>query len=288
MTSTVDRPALAVVATPIGNLGDITARAVETLKASDMVLAEDTRNTGRLLAHLGINATLKAVHDHNERDAAPGLLEKIKQSEMLVSLVSDAGTPTISDPGYHLVRAAHAAGINVFAVPGACAAIAALSVAGLPSNSFTFEGFLPPRATARLDRLRTLSTAPQTTILYEAPHRLAALLDDVATVYEPTREIVIARELTKLHETLYRGTVADIRGIVEQDAYAERGELVVLLGPAAEQASADQARVLATLKAALRYLGPRDAAHLTAELTGAKPNAVYKMSLDLANADPHS
>ena len=195
---------LYVVATPIGNLGDLSPRAREVLAACELVAAEDTRHSGALLRHFGIATPLVSLHEHNESHRAPELVRRM-QSGAAVALVSDAGTPTISDPGYELVSMAAAAGIEITAIPGPCAALAAMSIAALPTARYAFEGFLPARAGARRRRLETLADDERTLVFYESPHRLHEMLVDCAALFGPARRATVARELTKLHETVYRG-----------------------------------------------------------------------------------
>src|SRR5665213_4489604 len=204
---------LEVVATPIGNLGDLSSRARAALVAADLIAAEDTRRTGALLAAIGVSGTLISLHDHNETGRIEELVRELAAGKV-IALVSDAGTPLLSDPGYHLVRAAAEAGIEVRAMPGASALTAALSIAGLPTDRFVFEGFLPARAAARRAALARLVAEPRTLIFFEAPHRIAATLEELAVLFGAQRHAVIARELTKLHEAVYRGTLAELIGAV--------------------------------------------------------------------------
>jgi 16S rRNA (cytidine1402-2'-O)-methyltransferase len=265
---------LFVVATPIGNLGDIGARALDTLRNAAAVCAEDTRRSGQLLAHFGIATPLLALHEHNEDAIAQKLVARLLAGESL-ALVSDAGTPLVSDPGFRLVRAARAAGVKVSPVPGASALIAALSVAGLPSDRFAFEGFLPAKASARRDRLQPLVAEPRTLIFYESSHRIAETLADMAQAFGGERPAVLARELTKLFETVLDGTLAELLAKVETDADQRKGEFVLLVQGAGEDADAKVAeglRLYATLK---QHLPPSTAAKLAAELSGAPRTALY-------------
>ncbi len=213
---------LFVVATPIGNLGDLTVRARETLAGADLIAAEDTRHTGQLLAQLGIRTPLLALHEHNEGARAGELVGRLRDGAR-IALVSDAGTPLISDPGYRLVAAAAEAGIAVVPVPGACAAVAALSVAGLATDRFVFEGFLPARAAARRARLAALAAETRTLVFYEAPHRVGETLADLAAAFGASRRAVLGRELTKLHESVYRGAVGDLATRADGDPNMARG-----------------------------------------------------------------
>ncbi len=271
---------LHVVATPIGNLGDLTPRAREILAGAALVLAEDTRRTAQLLAASGISAPLASVHEHNEAARVPEVLERLGRGEQL-ALVSDAGTPLVSDPGYRIVRAAAQAGFRVLAVPGACAAVAALSIAGLASDRFGFEGFLPSKDSARRTRLQELATQQQTLIFYEAPHRLARTLEDLAAAFTPEREAMVARELTKLFESAYRGTLGELAQRAQQDADMQRGEIVIVVAGAPEP-QADDAEARRVLEILLRELPVRQAAELAAQLTGMAPNAAYKLALRVA------
>ncbi|MGQ0429694.1 MAG: 16S rRNA (cytidine(1402)-2'-O)-methyltransferase [Gammaproteobacteria bacterium] len=271
---------LYLVATPIGNRGDISARAREILAAVHVVAAEDTRHSGRLLRELGLERPLVSLHEHNERARAAELVARLSAGES-VALVSDAGTPLVSDPGYPLVRAAIGAGIAVVPVPGPCAAIAALAASGLPAERFCFEGFLPARAVARRQRLAELAIEPRTLVLYEAPHRLAACLADLAGALGVGRQACVARELTKLHESFYRGGLGELAERARTDADLQRGESVIVVEGAAEQ-GADASRLDEALAVLLRHLPPSAAAAAAAELTGARRNDAYARALELA------
>lgn len=271
---------LYVVATPIGNLDDWSPRAVATLKAVRLVAAEDTRHSGRLLQHFDIATPLVAVHDHNEGARSEGMVARLAAGED-IALISDAGTPLVSDPGYRLVAAVQAAGLRVVPVPGACAAIAALSAAGLPSDRFAFEGFLPARAAARRERLRALAEETRTLIFYEAPHRIAECLQDMVAELGPARRVALAREITKAFETIRQLPLAEMSAWVASDANQQRGEIVLVLEGAPEQAAGETDwreadRILGILMA---ELPPRQAAALAAEITGLKKNALYERAL---------
>lgn len=222
------RGRLDVVATPIGNLADLSARAREALAAADLVAAEDTRHTGALLHLLGIHARLRSLHEYNEEARVQALLDEMRAGAV-VALVSDAGTPLLSDPGYALVRAACAAGIPVRAVPGPSALTAALSIAGLPTDRFVFEGFLPARAAARRTRLAGLAAETRTLVFFEAPHRIGATLRDLAALLGSGRRAVIARELTKLHEHVHRGTLEELLRALDADSNIARGEITLIV-----------------------------------------------------------
>jgi 16S rRNA (cytidine1402-2'-O)-methyltransferase len=265
---------LHIVATPIGNLADLTPRAQEVLRTVAAICAEDTRRSGQLLSHFGIATPLLALHEHNEDALAQRIVARLAGGESL-ALVSDAGTPLVSDPGYRLVRAARAAGVRVSPVPGACAAIAALSVAGLPSDRFSFEGFLPAKAAARRERLTRLAGEARTLVFYEASHRIAESLADCRAAFGDARPAVLARELTKLFETVLDGTLADLHARVEADDNQRKGEFVLIVQGAGDDADAQLAegrRVYAKLS---EHLPPSTAAKLAAELTGASRKALY-------------
>jgi len=272
---------LFVVATPIGNLADITDRARQTLARVAVVAAEDTRHTGQLLAQYGISAPLYALHEHNEADRADALIQRLSAGED-VALVSDAGTPLVSDPGYRLVSAAAAAGIRVEPLPGACAVIAALSVAGLPTDRFVFEGFLPPKAAARRGRLAALAAETRTLVFYESPHRLKDALADLLAAFGPNRRAVVARELTKLHETVYRASLAELGAQAEQDPNMIRGECVLMVegAPAADD-NTDITRYDGALGALMNHAPLSVVADVVSELTGARRNALYERALTL-------
>ncbi|RDZ27054.1 16S rRNA (cytidine(1402)-2'-O)-methyltransferase [Lysobacter silvisoli] len=265
---------LHVVATPIGNLGDLSARALETLRTVDAVCAEDTRHTRQLLSHFGLERPLLALHQHNEDAQAAQLVARLQAGESL-ALVSDAGTPLVSDPGYRLVRAARAAGIRVSPVPGACAAIAALSVAGLASDRFAFEGFLPAKTAARRDRLSALVAEPRTLLFYESAHRIEETLDDLVVAFGGERPAAIARELTKLFETVLDGPLAQLRERVAADPNQRKGEFVVIVQGAGDDADAQVAEGKRLYAKLVDYLKPSQAAKLAAELSGAPRKALY-------------
>jgi len=272
---------LYVVATPIGNLDDISARALKVLKDVALIAAEDTRHSIRLLQHFGINTPLAACHEHNERDEGGRFLQKLLAGES-VALISDDGTPLISDPGYHLVRQARAAGVNVVPVPGACALIAALSAAGLPSDRFLFEGFLPAKAVGRQARLNLLKEEPRTLIFYEAPHRILECLQDMEAIFGAERPAVLGRELTKTFETLKGLPLAQLREFVESDSNQQRGECVVLVSgwTAPEDEQAVSSEVLRVLDLLLAEMPLKRAAALAAEITGVRKNVLYQVALD--------
>lgn len=265
---------LHVVATPIGNRGDLSPRAQQVLRDVDAICAEDTRHTRPLLQQLGIDTPLLALHEHNEAAMAGQLVQRLVQGQSL-ALVSDAGTPLISDPGFRLVQAARAAGMRVSPVPGPCAFVAALSVAGLPSDRFAFEGFLPARASARRERLGELAGESRTLVFYESAHRIGESLADLRAVFGDGRPAVLARELTKLFETVLDGSLADLHARVEADADQRKGEFVLLVQGTTEDADAKLAEGRRVHAILARQLPPSAAAKLAAEITGAPRKALY-------------
>jgi len=276
---------LYVVATPIGNLADISARAQQVFEAVDVIAAEDTRHTKRLLNHLGVSKPLLAVHDHNEQQAAQVLLDRLSQGQN-VALVSDAGTPLIADPGYHVLKQVVDAGYSVVPVPGPCAVITALCASALPTDRFIFDGFLPPKSGARQQYFQSVSNQERTLVVYESPHRILASLADMQTVLGDEREIVLARELTKTFETFLRGSIGEVRTMVEADANQQRGEFVVMIRgvpQAKKQDVSDEAIQL--LKVLAEELPLKQAAALTAKATGFKKNKLYQIGLDWQRED---
>ncbi|BCY01190.1 16S rRNA (cytidine(1402)-2'-O)-methyltransferase [Stutzerimonas stutzeri] len=272
---------LYVVATPIGNLEDISARALRVLREVALIAAEDTRHSSRLLAHFGIQTPLAACHEHNERNEGGRFIERLQAGDD-VALISDAGTPLISDPGYHLVRQARAAGVVVVPVPGACALIAALSTAGLPSDRFIFEGFLPAKAAARRTRLEALKEEPRTLIFYEAPHRILESLGDFEDVFGGERMAVLGRELTKTFETLKGLPLGALRAWVEADSNQQRGECVLLVEgwEAPQGESAVSAEALRVLDLLLAEMPLKRAAAVAADITGVRKNLLYQAALE--------
>lgn len=273
---------LEVVATPIGNLGDLTPRARDALAGADLIAAEDTRRTAALLSAIGVSRTLISLHEHNESERIEGLVREL-QSGKVVVLVSDAGTPLLSDPGYALVRAAAAAGIEIRAIPGASALTAALSIAGLPTDRFVFEGFLPARAGERRDALARLALEPRTLILFEAPHRIAATLKDLAQLFGAQRQAVVARELTKLHEAVYRGTLEQLAAVASSDPNFTRGEITLLIEGvhAAAETQGDRALLTRALKLLLPELPPARAAAVAAQIAGVRRSEAYALAQQL-------
>ena len=271
---------LYIVATPIGNLDDITLRAIDTLKRVDLIAAEDTRHSGLLLQHLGIKARLYSLHDHNEQEKAQVLIEKL-QAGISIALISDAGTPLINDPGYHLVKACRENGIKVVPIPGACAAIAALSVAGLPSDKFIYEGFLPAKSKARQDSLASLITEPRTMIFYESTHRLLETLKDMQTIFGADKQIVLAKELTKTWETIVSFPVNELIDWLNQDASRQKGEFVLIVAGYTESNKDIDPKAINTLKLLQKELPLKKAAAITAEIYGLKKNQLYQIGLNL-------
>ncbi len=270
---------LYVVATPIGNLGDISSRAIEVLRNVALIAAEDTRHTGQLLAHFGIRTKMVAYHDHNESEETPRLLASMTRGES-VALVTDAGTPLVSDPGYRLVKAAAEAGLKVSPIPGASALTAALSICALPVDRFCFEGFLQARPVARRDRLTLLVTEQRTMVFYESPHRIAAVVSDMASVFGGERRVTIARELTKQFEQAWYGSLADAIAAFANGDVPTRGEFVVVVEGAVSQASFDQDEVR-TMEILLRELSPSAASTLGSELLGVPRKRLYEVALFL-------
>lgn len=277
---------LYVVATPIGNLADISQRARDTLADVSLVAAEDTRRTGNMLRKLWIDTRCISLHEHNERDRVPEIIDRLRQGDS-VALVSDAGTPLISDPGYRVVHAVRDAGLDIVPIPGPCAAIAALSAAGLPCNRFVFEGFPPSKKKARAALIQTLRNETRTMIFYEAPHRIVELVDDCIRVFGPDRPAVVARELTKLFEEFRAATLESIAGQLAIEANATRGEFVLLVAGIedAEQSSGDEA-LDHVLSALLTELPLSNAVRVAAEITGRRKNQVYSRAMDLSESLP--
>lgn len=275
---------LYVVATPIGNLGDMTHRAIDVLQHVNVILAEDTRHSSRLLNHYGIRAQVLALHDHNEKNSAPGIVARILAGESM-ALISDSGTPLISDPGYQLVNRARAQGVRLIPIPGASALTCALSVAGLPTDRFVFEGFLPAAQSARRKRLEALAGEPRTLVFYEAPHRIEACLEDLESAFGNSREAVVARELTKAFESFKSGTIEDLRSWLSASADNRKGEFVVLIAGAparvSKELSEEQSKVLQML---LEELPLNKAVKLAAKITRCKKNDVYRRALQLTSS----
>ena len=271
---------LYVVATPIGNLADITIRAQEVLESVDIIAAEDTRHTKRLLNHLGINKPLMAAHDHNESGAAEQIVARLKDGQN-VALVSDAGTPLIADPGFHVAKHVAEAGFNIVPVPGACAVITALCAAALPTDRFIFDGFLPPKSKGRKDYFATLKNEERTLVVYESPHRILDSLKDLNDELGADKELVVARELTKTFETFLRGSVQSIQEAMEADSNQQRGEFVVMIRGAIAKKKLEVSQEALDLTLLLAEELPlKQAAGLAAKHTGYKKNQLYQLALE--------
>jgi 16S rRNA (cytidine1402-2'-O)-methyltransferase len=269
---------LYVVATPIGNLGDITRRAIEILQAVAIIAAEDTRHSRHLLTHLGIKASLQACHEHNEAQVTPQLIERMLQGDS-IALISDAGTPLLSDPGFRLVEQAHRHGLRVVPIAGACAAIAALSVSGLATDRFVFEGFAPAKAGARLNYLHSLRKEPRTLVFYLSCHRLLDSLYDMRTAFGAEREATLAREISKSFETIHKSTLGALCDWVDADANQRRGEMVLVV--AGNNDASEDVDASALLLLLLEELPVMQAVKLAAKITGRNKNDLYKQALEL-------
>jgi 16S rRNA (cytidine1402-2'-O)-methyltransferase len=272
---------LDVIATPIGNIDDLSPRARASLQAADLVLAEDTRRTATLLGACGISRPLLSLHDHNESSRVDALLKRLRGGAVL-ALVSDAGTPLLSDPGFVLVRAVAAAGIDVRTIPGPSAVIAALAVAGLPTDRFVFEGFLPTRAGERRAVLARLARETRTLVLFEAPHRIGKTLEQLAALFGSDRAAVIARELTKRHEHVYRGSLGELHQRALQDVDLARGEITLIIAGAPAASAGDASLLSRALPLLLKDLPPARAAAIAAQLSGVPRRAAYEQALRLA------
>lgn len=273
---------LFVVATPIGHLDDMTYRAIEVLKSVSIIAAEDTRTSAQLLKHYNIPTPLTACHEHNESNKIELLIQRILKGENM-ALISDAGTPLISDPGFKLVRAAQQHGIRVIPVPGACAAIAALSSVGLPSDRFSFQGFLASRQSQRLIQLEKLKDETQTLIFYEAPHRILDSVKDMVQVFGADRAVGFAREITKTFETIKKMTLADLVKFIESDHHQQKGEIVLVVGGATEEKDMEQEKLDQLLNRLLQDLSVKAASQLAADLTGIKKKVAYQRALELTD-----
>jgi 16S rRNA (cytidine1402-2'-O)-methyltransferase len=270
---------LYVVATPIGNLSDITLRALEILKQVDCIAAEDTRHSKKLLEHFDIKKPMISLHNYNEGERSKVLLKRLQKGENL-ALISDAGTPLISDPGYQLIKFVREAKINVVPVPGPCAAITALCVSGLPTDKFIFEGFLPAKAAARRKRLEELITEPRTIIFYEAPHRIKFLINDLLNVFGKNRHAVLARELTKKFETIYGANLSELKSWLEVNKVQQKGEFVILLhGAEPKKTTEINEETLRILKILLSELSVKQAIVLATKITGESKNKLYKVAV---------
>lgn len=271
---------LYVVATPIGNVADISCRALVVLSKVDAIACEDTRNTAQLLKHLGVVKPLIAAHQHNENEVAQKIIQRLQQGER-IALVSDAGTPAVSDPGARIVNAVRDAGLKVVPLPGASAVIAALSASGMVNDQFYFVGFLPSKAGQRESVLATLKTIPATLVFYEAPHRITEMIAALTALFSPTRKIVFARELTKLFEEIHRCDLAAATQWLEDDPHRQKGEYVVLLEGATTDQDAERREAKRVLTILLQGCSVKQASALAAQITGQKKNALYQMALDM-------
>jgi len=271
---------LYVVATPIGNLADITLRAQQVLESVDIIAAEDTRHTKKLLNHLGIQKPLMATHDHNEAQAAQQIIEKL-QAGQNVAIVSDAGTPLIADPGYHVADQVAKAGFNIVPVPGACAVITALCAAALPTDRFIFDGFLPAKTTARKSYFESIKHEERTLVMYESPHRIMATLEDLIAVLGADKEIVVARELTKTFETFNRGSAGEIRELMQADSNQQRGEFVLMVRGVLSNKKLEVSQEALDLTLLIaKELPLKKAAAIVSEHTGFKKNQLYQLALE--------
>jgi len=275
---------LFVVATPIGHLDDISYRAIEVLKSVSLIAAEDTRTSMQLLKHFNISTPLTACHDHNESNKIDQLIQRLLNGENM-ALISDAGTPLISDPGFKFVRAAQEHNIRVIPVPGACAAIAALSAVGLPSDRFSFEGFLPSKQSQRLLNLEKLKDETQTMIFYEAPHRILECVKDMANVFGADRPVGFAREITKTFETIRKMALGELIEFIAKDANQQKGEIVLVVGGATVEKDMDQEKLDKLLLRLLQDLSVKAASQLAADLTGIKKKVAYQRALELTGAN---
>ena len=270
---------LYIVATPIGNLSDISERAVQILKQVDLIAVEDTRHSGKLLQHSGVATPMQALHEHNEAKKVEQLIELLAAGKS-IALISDAGTPLISDPGYQLVKAAIDAGIKVSPVPGASALIAALSASGLPSDAFIFEGFLPNKSAGRLKKLEALADESRTLIFYEAPHRIIDCLEDMQQIFGAERVAVVARELTKTFETIKKDSLENLLNWIKADSNQQRGEFVLLIQGQEKAATTINAEAERILDILLQELPLKQASQLAARITGIKKNTLYELALN--------
>jgi len=276
----VEPGTLYIVATPIGNLSDLSQRAIEVLTQVDIIACEDTRHTQRLLSAYSIKNKTLSMHDHNERQRQDYIATLLQEGKSL-ALVSDAGTPLISDPGFHLVRHCRQLGLSVSPVPGACAAIAALSVAGLPTDCFSFEGFLPSKTGARQSTLANLLEEPRTMVFYDAPRRVIDTVEDIVKVLGGERYVVIARELTKTFETVHSDTAANLLAWLQEDPNQLKGEMVLIIEGHKVDPNEIPAKAIATLKLLLAEMKPKTACAITAEIYSVKKNALYEIALSL-------
>ena len=285
MTTEKKTGTLYIVATPIGNLGDITQRALDTLKLVDRICAEDTRNTRKLLTHFGIQGELQALHDHNERNKI-GLIKQWLDAGENIALVSDAGTPLISDPGYHLVNELGAEDYRIEPIPGVSAIITALSIAGLPTDRFTFEGFLPAKSTGRNKALQANEKEERTQVYYESSHRISVTISAMVDIYGGDRKVVLARELTKMYEQVFRGRLSDLQTWIDDDSMHRKGEFVLMVAGFKKEEDSEEVNASTEhlLKTLLEELPVKQVAILAAKITGKKKNELYKQAMGLKNS----
>ena len=275
-----DSAGLYVVATPIGNLEDITSRAVNVLQNVNLILAEDTRHSSKLLKHYGIRTPILAYHDHNERQIVPEIIKKIHSGQS-IALISDAGTPLVSDPGYRLVAAVHTEGLNIIPVPGPSALVCALSASGLATDRFIFEGFLPNKQHARKMRLSELANEKRTLVFYEVPHRLCSCLEDMIYSFGAGRIATLAKEMTKIHESIQRDTLARLLSWLREDKTRQKGEFVLLV-QGADRIDPEDFEVRRVLNILLQTVSPRDAVSLASEILGVHKNRLYEVALEIS------
>jgi len=280
MSTSASTAVLYIVPTPIGNLEDITQRSLKVLNEVDLIACEDTRHSHRLLDHYSIKTALTAMHDHNERGKADWLVTQLSEGKD-IALISDAGTPLISDPGFHLVNKVRDAGFKVVPLPGACAAIAALSASGLPTDEFRFVGFLPAKSSQRKSSMEALLSETSTLIFYESPHRILNTLEDLESVMGD-RRIVVARELTKTFETFLCASVSDVIQEMKADSNQQRGEMVLLVHGAEKSAKTELADMDVMIKASLKYLGVKQTSSLLSDITGVRKKEIYQRALELS------
>ncbi len=271
---------LYIVPTPIGNRGDMGQRAVEVLQGVELIAAEDTRHSKTLMMYYGVHTPMQACHEHNEEKLVPGFIEKLLSGKS-IALISDAGTPLMSDPGYRLVRAAHDAGVKVSPIPGPCAAVTALSASGLPTDRFLFVGFPPHKKAARLQFFEGLNQREETLLFYESSHRVVDSVDDMNCVFGGQRLVVLARELTKAYETVHRCELSELREWLQNDANQQKGEFVLVLQGAAESKDEQSLALKQVLGPLLDELTVKQASKLAARITGLKKNHVYKLALEM-------
>ena len=280
MSTSASTAVLYIVPTPIGNLEDITQRSLKVLNEVDLIACEDTRHSHRLLDHYSIKTALTAMHDHNERGKADWLVTQLSEGKD-IALISDAGTPLISDPGFHLVNKVRDAGFKVVPLPGACAAIAALSASGLPTDEFRFVGFLPAKSSQRKSSMEALLSETSTLIFYESPHRILNTLEDLESVMGD-RRVVVARELTKTFETFLCASVSDVIQEMKADSNQQRGEMVLLVHGAEKSAKTELADMDVMIKASLKYLGVKQTSSLLSDITGVRKKEIYQRALELS------